>query len=135
MNSILINTSGVESFFQLLGVLLIFIFVLAATYFTTRWVAGFQKSQLNNKNLQVIETLKITTNKYIQIVKVADQYLVIAIGKDEINLLTILDSDSIDEEIVQNADLPINMESFQDILEKVKKRIPQRQGKDEDKEI
>jgi len=132
MNSILIASSGIESFFQLLGVLLIFIFVLALTYFTTRWIAGFQKSQLNNKNLQVIETLKLTTNKYIQIVKAGEKYLVIAIGKDEIVLLTELDPESIDENNLQNAELPINMESFAEILEKVKGKLPKKQDKNEE---
>ena len=84
------RTSGIGSFFQLLGVLLIFIFVLVITYFTTKWIAGYQKQQFHNKNLRVVETLKLTTNKYIQIVEAGDQFLVVGIGKDEVNLLTTL---------------------------------------------
>ena len=36
------RTSGFSSFMQLLGVLLIFVFVLALTYFTPKWIAGYQ---------------------------------------------------------------------------------------------
>lgn len=57
------KTSGFDSFIQLLGVLLIFIFVLAITYFTTKWIAGYQKSRSFNKNLRIVETLRLTQNQ------------------------------------------------------------------------
>ena len=52
------------------------------------WIAGYQKGQSFNRNLKVIETLKIAQNKYIQIIEAGDEYLVIAHGKDEVRLLT-----------------------------------------------
>ena len=84
------KTSGFDSFIQLLGVLLIFIFVLAITYFTTKWIAGYQKSRSFNKNLRIVETLRLTQNKYIQIIEAGEVYLVIGVGKDEITMLTTL---------------------------------------------
>ncbi len=106
------QTSSFESFMQLIGVLLIFIFVLVITYLATRWIASYQRGHSFNKNLQVIETLKITANKYIQIVEAGDEYLVIAIGKDE----------------VPSEQMPsgISSESFKEILEKWKKHIPKK---------
>lgn len=90
-----VGLSGFDSFLQLLGVLLIFIFVLIITYFTTKWIANYQKGQNYNKNLRIVETIRITNNKYIQIVEAGKEYLVIAVGKDEIHLLTKLSEDQL----------------------------------------
>lgn len=120
------SSSG-NSFLQLLNVLLIFVVVLGLTYFTTRWIAGFQKTQMHNKNLQIIETLKITQNKYIQIVRAGEVYLVIAISKDQVTLLAKLKDDELDKldmESLENKDF--TKESFSEILEKVKKHIPKK---------
>ena len=77
-----------ESFAQLMTVLIIFLIVLAMTYLTTRWIANYQKEYNINHNIEVIETFKLTTNKYIQIVKAGDKYLVIGICKDSITMLS-----------------------------------------------
>ena len=79
---ILLSSTG-ENIFQLIIVLFCFLIVLALTYYVTRWIAGYQKSQSISKNLSVVETLKLTTNKYIQLIQAGkDTYYVIAIGKD-----------------------------------------------------
>ena len=120
------QTSSFESFMQLIGVLLIFIFVLVITYLATRWIASYQRGHSFNKNLQVIETLKITANKYIQIVEAGDEYLVIAIGKDEVRLLTNLTREQLKEMPSEQMPSGISSESFKEILEKWKKHIPKK---------
>lgn len=121
------RTSGFSNFMQLLGVLLIFIFVLVITYFTTKWIAGYQKNKSYNKNLRVIETLKLTQNKYIQIVEAGDVYLVIGIGKDEITMLTTLTEEQLKDldtyEVTKQA---VAGENFQDILNKIKTHLPKK---------
>lgn len=106
-----------DNFLQFIGALGVFIFVLAITYFVTRWIGNYQKAQWKNRNMQVVETMRIANNKFIQIVKVAEEYLVIGIGKDSIELLTKLDESSVDA-----LKLPedVQMESFQDILKKLR---------------
>ena len=94
---ILLSSTG-ESLFQLLIVLFCFVVVLVLTYYTTRWIAGYQKSQSISRNLSVVETLKLTTNKYIQLIQAGkDTYYVIAIGKDEITVLGQLSGDELRE--------------------------------------
>ena len=87
--------SGGDSVLQFFTVLLVFIFVLGITYFTTRWIANYQKKQTKGKNIEVIESSRIGQNKFIQIVKTGDKYVVIGIGKNEITMLTELDSESL----------------------------------------
>ena len=118
--------SSIDSFLQLIGVLLIFLFVLAVTYATTRWIAGYQRGHSLNQNLRIIETLKITTNKYIQIVEAGEEYLVIAVGKDEVHLLTKLTKEQLKELPSEDFSAPVSMDSFKEILEKVKERIPKK---------
>lgn len=120
------HTSSLSSFIQLIGVLVIFIFVLIITYIVTRWIAGYQKGQSFNKNLKVIETLKIAQNKFIQIIEVGDEYLVIALGKDEIQLLTKLTREQLG--ILPSEEIPagIGADSFKELLDKFKKHIPKK---------
>ncbi len=116
------TSSGLESAAQFFTVLLVFIFVLVLTYATTRWVGKFQKLQLNNRNFEVIETCKLTSNKYLQIVRVGKKYLVIAIGKDTVTMFTELTED----EVKLAPDGTVPQDSFQKLLDKAKERIHKR---------
>lgn len=121
------KTSSFSNFMQLMGVLLIFLFVLALTYVTTKWIANYQKGKSYNKNLRVIETQRLTQNKYIQIVEAGDVYLVIGVGKDEITMLTTLTEEQLKDldtyEVQKQTEAG---ENFQDILNKIKKRLPKK---------
>lgn len=121
-----VQTSSFSSFMQLIGVLIIFLFVLAVTYVATRWIAGYQKEHSYNKNLKIIETLRLTTNKYIQIVQAGEEYLVIAIGKDEVQLLTKLTQEQLRELPSEEFPAGVGSESFKELLEKFKKHIPKK---------
>lgn len=117
MNMLLTSTGRAGTIAQLLAAILIFIFVLALTYIVTKWLADFQKVKMNSNNITVIETYKVTTNKYLQIVKIGGKYFGIAICKDTITLLGEL----------QESDIKIpepsknTMMSFKELLEKAKK--------------
>lgn len=121
-----VQISSVSSFFQLIGVLLIFLFVLLLTYLTTRWIAGYQKGHSFNKNLKIIETLKIAQNKYIQIIEAGGEYLVIALGKDEVCLLAKLTADQLTD--LQTEELPsgVGTETFKELLDRFKNHLPKK---------
>lgn len=113
---LLAGGSSVGSISQLITVILIFLFVLAITVFATRYVGEFQKMQGVNRNLEVIETLRVTNNKYLQIVRTANKYVVIAIGKDEISMITEIDEDEL---IKVSSEKGTSLkESFSDIISK-----------------
>lgn len=125
VNSILLSSSW-NSFIQLVGVLLIFLFVLVITYVVTRWLAGYQKGQMTGRNIEVIETARIANNKLIQIVRTGEVYLVIAIGKDEVNVLTQLTAEQLSDLPADNRESGLKSETFQEILSKVKQRFPKK---------
>jgi flagellar protein FliO/FliZ len=126
MTGILLD-STLQSFLQLLWVLLIFVFVLAITYATTRWVGGYQKAHSVNRNLSVVETIRVGSNKMISIVRAGTKYLVVSIGKDEIHLLAELSREELPELELHEGDA-ISQESFQDILNRLKDKLPKKQG-------
>lgn len=113
------NTSWLESVVQLILVILIFIFVVFLAYLAARIAGSYQANVFNKQsNIKVIETYRITNNKFIQVVKIGDKYAAIGIGKDEVNLLMELNEDSITE---INPQLAAKID-FKDVLAKVKNK-------------
>ena len=118
----ILAATSLDSFVQLITVLIIFVFVLILTYFTTRWMAGIQKGRSFNRNLKIIETISVGNNKMISIVEAGTKYIVVSIGKDEVNFLTELKEDELkDLSFLDEPDKESAKESFANILEKLKK--------------
>ncbi len=124
---ILLSSTG-ESIYQLLVVIFCFVVVLVLTYYTTRWIAGYQKSQSISNNLRLVETLKLTTNKYIQLIQVGeDKFYLVAIGKDEVTLLGEVARDDLkDVASLQQSEIPTMKGDFEEIFSKIKERIPKK---------
>ena len=117
--------SSFESFIQLMGALLIFALVLILVYFTTRWMGGLQKNGMKGKNLRIVESIGVGTNKSICIIEAGTEYLVVAIGKEEINFLTSLSREQLKDFSFENDESKgFAQESFQDILQKLKEKHP-----------
>lgn len=112
------STTGIDSFAQFLTVLLIFVGVLFLTYFSTKWIATYQKGKMLSSNIRVIETFKISSNKFIQIVRIGGTYYAIAIGKDEVTLLGELKEDEIQ---ISESSQGFSQMDFRHILEKAQK--------------
>ncbi|HWT76309.1 MAG TPA: flagellar biosynthetic protein FliO [Mobilitalea sp.] len=90
-NGVTTTGSTTDNFLQLVGLVFLLIIILVASYYTTKFVGGIKVNQMKNSNFEVIDSYRISTNKVIQIVKIANKYVVIAIGKDTINYITELD--------------------------------------------
>ena len=113
----LLLTAGLgNSYAQFITVLILFVLVLGVTAVVTKWLAGYQKQQGVSGNIQVIETSRIANNKYIQIVRVGDIYMVIAVCKDTVTLLG-----QISEESLKLANAGGDF-SFRELLERVVRR-------------
>lgn len=113
---ILTGSARLDSFAQFLTVIILFLFVLAVTYFVTRWISGFQKTQMMGTNMEIVDTLRISTTKYLQIVRVGDKYFAIAVCKDTVTMLTEISKDSLD---LDGGMGNVNL-SFKEVLEKIK---------------
>lgn len=103
---------------QLIGTLIVFIIVIVACYFVTRFVGGKQLAQQKNSNFDVLDTMRLAQNRYLQIVQVGNRYFVIAISKDNISLISELQK----EDIVCRRQSRPNSAGFQDILAGFRKK-------------
>lgn len=102
---------------QLLCSIVVFVVVLFVAYIITKWMGNYQSIQSKNNNIQVIETARIMNGKCLQIVRVAQEYYVIALCKDTVTFISKLDEDSIEQ--IKNTEFK-ESESFQDVLNKLK---------------
>ena len=105
--------------------LIIFIFVLAVTYYVTRFVGNYQKNKLSGSNINILETMRIANNKYIQIVKIGSRVFAIAVAKDTVSYLCELDEDELIYKESSSGKMLINNDNFKEILEKFKKDKPE----------
>jgi flagellar protein FliO/FliZ len=122
MTPAVLISASMEGAAQFLTVLIIFFIVLGLTYFTTRFVGNYQKMQGFNRNFEPVETLRIGNNKFLQIVRVGKRYYLIAIGKDEINMLSELSEEDLD----LNADAPAMNDRFRQMLETAREKMTKR---------
>lgn len=109
------NTNSLSSFLELAGIFIVFLLVLGSAYFVTRWFGANGSIQDKNKNIKVIETYRISSNKFIQIIKIGDKFIAVAIGKDQVEFLTELDESQLDIKEQEIKPLP----DFKEILTKV----------------
>ena len=126
---ILTTSRSMDSFVQLITVLFLFLFVLVVTYAVTRWLSGVQKSQMVGNNMEIMETVRISNSKYLQIIKVGNKYLVIAVCKDTVTMLTECSADDL---FFHEGD-EVKSLSFLEILDKMKKQNIQEKKTDDEK--
>lgn len=113
------NASSVA---QLFTVLVLFILVLVATYYVTKWIAKYQKGSTFTANMEIMETCRLSTTKYLQIVRVVNKYMVIAVCKDTVTVLTELSEDEYEPPVLKSSDPVDFSKEFEKVLEKFKKK-------------
>ncbi len=82
--------------FQFITVTLIFVLVLALTYFSTRWVGSYQKKQMSYGSVKIIESYRLSSNKVMNIVKAGDKCFLIAVCKDTVTLIGEVNEDTLE---------------------------------------
>lgn len=103
---------GLSAFAQFITVILLFLLVLFMTYFVTKWIAGYQKVHYKGMNIEPLESYRISSNKYIQIVRIGSKYVAVAVSKDSVEKLCELS----DEDMKERGQEMDTKSSFGDIL-------------------
>ena len=126
---ILAVSGRTDYYVQFLTVLVIFVFVLMITYWVTKWTAGYQKGQTANANMEILETIRLSNNKLVQIIRVGRKYLAVAICKDTVTMLTELP----EQDLIFSDQNSNKMQGFKEILEKMQKKnfLEKEDGRDE----
>ncbi len=87
--------SSSNSVFELIVLIVIFVLIIVACYYVTRFIGTKQLKQYKNSNFTVLDTYRVTTNKFLQLVKMGEKYVVIAVTKDHISVITELTKEEI----------------------------------------
>ncbi len=113
--------TGMDSYAQLITVLVVFVVVLAIAAVVTKYIARYQKSLGSGSNVEVLETAQIATGKYIQLVRLGETYAAGAVCKDTVTMLC-----QIPEEQIVRKDMVQEMK-FRELLSGVLRReqVPQ----------
>ena len=117
--------TGINGIVQLITVAVLFIVVLVMTYFTTRFIGNYQKGHMSCNNIQIVETMRLSQNKLIQIVHISDNFA-IAVCKDTVTLLGELNGSDI---IVSQNN--VTNERFESVLNRFRKK--EQNNKQEDR--
>ena len=115
-----------EGILQLLTVALIFVFVLFLTYYTTRWIGNYQKTQNINSNIKLLDAVRLNQTQYIQLVEIGNLIYILGISKDNICLLGTCSPEML-RDFAEGESPAAGMnikESFMALLEKAKKNSP-----------
>ena len=88
--------SSAGAFAQLLTLVIVFAIVMALAYFVTKWIATYQQGKGTSGNIEVIETYRMSTNRYIAILRLGkERYVACAVSKDHVEFLAELAADEL----------------------------------------
>lgn len=110
-----------ESILNMLGILVLFIIIVTAAYYVTKWVGKTAMVQQANSNISIVETFRIGQNKFIQIVKIGSKYVAVGISKDTMEKLAELQEEDL---VLEPAEGKKNITApdFRELLDKMKKK-------------
>lgn len=110
---VLINSINYST--QLIVMILSFAFVIFLAYLTTKFLSKTKLNGLNGKNIKIIERVNISTDKYLMIIELNNEFYFISSDKSSIILLDKL-----------NGFVPISKElnnlNFTEVLDRFKKK-------------
>lgn len=118
---VLLSVSTAGSIIKFIAAVVVFIFVLAATYLTTRFIGNYQKQAMHGHNFDVIETYRISGTKYLQLIRVGTEYVVIAVCKDTVTMLCKMHKDKIEIPEADEHKGSASLTAFSEMLEQMKK--------------
>lgn len=109
-----------QSIAELVFLLVIFILILVACIFTTRFVAGQQMQRGRNGNFKPIETYQVAQNRYLQLIQIGKRFFVISVSKDSMSLICELNEDEIVPKDETNTGFS---KSFKEILSDLRVKV------------
>ena len=105
-------TPSVGQFFSIF-ILVIAVAVLA--YFTTRLVGSVRYGRFGKRNLEIIESMGVGAQSFVHILRVGEQYILIAVTRGQINILTKLEAEQLK---LSESDQPSTFESLMSRFQK-----------------
>lgn len=114
----LLTMNTLDGIARFITVLVLFVVVLWVTWAVTKWMGGYQRGKWAGGNIEMLESFRIASDKYVQIIRVADKYIAVAVSKDNVTFLAQLT----ESELVRRDASDGGRLSFQELLEKVREK-------------
>lgn len=111
---LLAKFSTLASIFKLILLFVIFIGILFAASWFTRWYAESSGMKNRNSNIKIVESVPIGQGKMIYIAKIGEKYIAFAATKDQITVLTELTEDQLE---IPPVEIPTG--SFKEVFSKM----------------
>ena len=111
MDNLVFLTVDTNGIFDLAVLLLVFVFILIAAYYVTKWVSNTGLNIQKNKNIKVLEVFRINQTKYIYLVKLGDKVVALGVTKDHMEFLTEINEESLNFDTLSKEE-----GSFKDLL-------------------
>ena len=108
-----------EGIYGILYFLFMSAVILAAAYFVTRYLSRRSFNHGMNKNLRIVETAALGIDKSLLLVKVGEQYLLLASTQKNITLLSEIDPENLTLGNLAKANNNIDGESFEAYMNKL----------------
>ena len=109
---ILLSSSRGSDIAQLLTMVIVFVVVLAASVWVTKWIGNYQKNQYASGNIEVIESARVAPGKWVEIVRIGNKYKILAVCKDTVTYLGDIDESEL------KRDSSSEKRTFSDLLSK-----------------
>lgn len=88
MVNMILTGSLLQNSIKLFGLVILFILIIVACYYVTRFVGSKNMGTMKENNIKLIDIYRINQNQCLMIVNVGTRYFLVASGKDTINLLS-----------------------------------------------
>ena len=107
--------STLASIIKLILLLIVFIGLLIAAHYFTKWYAKSGHLTSNSSNIAIIESRQVSPGKNIVIAKIGEKYVSFLMMKDNAIFLTDLNQDELSIEEKENTQM-----SFKDVFQNMK---------------
>lgn len=121
----LLLTSGfstLASIIKLILLLIVFIGLLAAASWFTKWYAGSAMAKQKFHNVSVIESYPFGSGRTIFILKIGKKYVAVAVAKDAVTVLAELTEEELDLEPQKLPEQGSFHDMFSELVRKAKKQ-------------
>jgi len=114
LNAVYTGYSGTNSILKLIGLIILCVLIIAASYFVTRLIGNRESGMSGSANFRSIDAYRLSPNKYLQLIQAGERYFVIAVSKDNVTLIC-----ELRKEEIRFKNSPGMKASFKDILSKM----------------
>lgn len=80
---------------KLLGLIILFVLIIVACYYVTRFIGSKGVGSIRESNIKVVDSYRINQNQCLLIVAIGKQYYLLASNKDNLTLLTELQEENL----------------------------------------